>query len=336
MKKLMGLLLTAALLTGLLAGCAGTPAENSSTSTPESTPATTQTSTLEPSESEEAAFPRTYVDATGAEIVIEKQPERIAVLHFSSIEVLYALGITPVAAVGAEASNANIALEPLSDAGIIDLGAFASPSLEKLVEAELDLIIAISSSHGEIWAELEKIAPVVEIKNYGTGVDIRASLREYGELTGREEEAENLIEQQNIKFAEAHEKLALLDETIVTLYGFADGKTGGAYGWQTQNVAVFYDTEFGLGLKAPEKLSDDYAQLDLEGLAEINPDHIFIQATQEEYDQRITELAKSTVWNSLNAAKNEQVYRIESAMTAAGPLGNLLLADYMVETLLNE
>lgn len=47
MKRLMGLFVSLALLAGLLAGCGGTPAENSGTGIPENTPATTETSAPE-------------------------------------------------------------------------------------------------------------------------------------------------------------------------------------------------------------------------------------------------------------------------------------------------
>ena len=339
MKRLMGLLLTATLLTGLLAGCAGTPAGNSNTNTPESTPAATATSTPESTptatstpeasdDAEEAAWPRTYVDATGAEVVIEKQPERVALGHFGIIESFYALGIVPVAAFNNGVIEESPVLGALLDVDIIELG--FPMNLESLLEAEPDLIIVYGDANAEIRESLEKISTVVQ-PNYPDGYNANniEKLREHAKIVGKEEEAEKLIAEIEAKLTEGREKLASVEDTVM-LIGLSE-KAVSIYG--PLAPTPFYG-EDGLGLNAPEGLPNIWwEQSSLEALTVLNPDHIFIRATQEQYDKEIASMSDSSVWNSLTAVKNGQVYRLEEALFSSGPLGVTLFVDYAVEKL---
>lgn len=330
MKKLTGLLLAAILLIGVLSGCAETPAENSGTSIPETTPEISDASTPELSESEKTVWPKTYVDAAGIEVVIEKKPERVAVLHFIDMEKLYALGVTPVASALVDRINRMQTLKPLWNADIIDLGNPKTPNLEALVEAEPDLIISYSFN-SEMRDELSRIAPVVEISNR-----LENRLQELGEMLGMEDAAERLVEERSTKLAAGRDQLASLDETVAFLYGYTwNGKTVGLTGRDDSDGTIFYSAESGLGLKAPEKTPDKYEEVSLEGLAELNPDHIFIRGTQEEYEQAIGELSSFSVWNSLSAVKNSQVYWLEESLFTAGPIGVHQFVDYVVKQLSN-
>ncbi len=91
MKRLMGLIVSLTLLIGILAGCAGTPAEN--TTTPESTPSAADRRATP----DEAAWPRMIADAAGHEVVLEKQPVRITLLHTYYMEHFFLLGTPPTA-----------------------------------------------------------------------------------------------------------------------------------------------------------------------------------------------------------------------------------------------
>lgn len=327
MKRLIGFLLSLALITGALAGCADTTGESNTGASGESTSAITEPGTPDASGDLEAVWPRTYVDATGAKVVIEKQPERIALTHFNAFESFYALGVTPVAVITAESFIGRMStLESLLDAGIVDLG---NPlNLEKLVEAQPDLIID-TGNQSEIREELEKIAPVV-VPAIAFADDPDGALREYAKILGKEAEAEQFIEKKQANLAEARGKLAAIDETAMIID--SNGKTISIYGLA---VSTPFYTEDGLHLKAPEGLPNVwYEESSLEALAGFNPDHIFVRSEQEEYDQAIAELSKSLVWNSLTAVKNGQVYRLEESLFVSGPLGVQQLADYVIERLL--
>ena len=314
----------------LLAGCGtnsapGTTTEAGNSNTPSET---VTTPTPEVATDAEAAWPRTYVDATGKEVVIDKQPERIAVLHYVDIERFYALGIPPIASVFSDYAIQNsLTLAPMRDTGIIDLGSIAEPSMETLIEAEPDLIIAWER-HRDLREEMEKIAPVIEI-SYPEPYNENHYIREFGKLIGAEEDAENLIIERNAKIAEVRTQLGELEETVIFM-GVYGGEISGVDGKESTR---FYSTdEEGLGLKAPENLPEPWSQISLEGVAELDPDHIFIIDTAEEdFALVIAEFETSKVWNSLTAVKNNQVYPVDESTYRAGVLGMYLLADEVLE-----
>ncbi|MDR1132060.1 MAG: ABC transporter substrate-binding protein [Oscillospiraceae bacterium] len=317
MKRLMGLILSAALLVGLLAGCAGTPAGNNGTSTPDAS-----------GDTQEAAWPRIYVDNTGAEVVVEKQPERVAMTHFSVIEPFYALGVAPAAAFDNGLIDSTPILEPLRNTGIIELG--YPVNLELLASVEPDLIIITTHADNvKLRDELEKIAPVIQ-PCWTEDYTLDDNLREYAKIVGKEAEAEKLIENKYAKLAEAREQLASVEDTVMIM-GLYE-KSVSIYGLPV-NAPLY--AENGLGLNAPEDLPDIWwEQSSLEALAVFNPDHIFIRATQEQFDQGIAAMSDSSVWNALTAVKNGQVYPLDETMFISGPLGVHLLADFVVEKLL--
>jgi iron complex transport system substrate-binding protein len=71
--------------------------------------------------------------------------------------------------------------------------------------------------------------------------------------------------------------------------------------------------ESGLGLTAPDGYTNDTeGAMSLEGLSELNPDHIFYMSdTAGDYKAVYDELQASSVWTSLNAVKNGNVYPID-------------------------
>jgi iron complex transport system substrate-binding protein len=195
-----------------------------------------------------------------------------------------------------------------------------------------DLIIAWDR-HREMREAMEKIAPVIEI-SYPKPYNETHYIREMGKLLGKEEDAEKLIVEREAKIAEARKQLASTNETAV----FLAADVGGIYGVDGLESTRFYSSEGeGLGLKAPDQLPAVWSEISLEGLAEMNPDHLFINmfpANEEDYNLMLSELSKSAVWNSLPAVQNKQVYPIEESTYRGGVLGMYLLSDQAVETLL--
>lgn len=94
MRRLMELMVFVALMGVMVVGCAGTPAADRNT-TQNGTPPAAEAGAPE-QESQETEWPRTYVDALGREIVLEKKPEKVALLFFRNFEHLFLLGEPPV------------------------------------------------------------------------------------------------------------------------------------------------------------------------------------------------------------------------------------------------
>lgn len=320
MKRIIVLIVTFALLTGILAGCTGT--------SPDSGPA-----------KEEAAWPRTIEDAVGNKITLEKKPERIAVLDFGYIETLLALDITPIASVYAERSLKGFGtLQPYADeVQIEELGEAKSPNLEKLVELEPDLILYTAEAENmdmELYEAASQIAPVVTFDS----PDWKTQLRDFGECLGKEEKAEAYISEIEDMIAQSREDLSAYSNKTVALMFERASDVGNFYISGSEENPVWFDSEEGIGLTPPSGYPKTGQLISLEGLAEMNPDYIFlfgtIQSEAEGYGQSYLskETQASSVWQSLTAVKNGNVYYLDAAVRAAGVLSIKVGLENIVES----
>jgi len=138
--------------------------------------------TQEAAVSAEKAYPYTYVDASGREVIITKEPVKIATDYLPLWETLLLLDITPVAASNAE--NYRATWDPFKElemGEVIDLGS-AEVNLELLLEVQPDVFLHQVADPSSIdIANLEKISPVA-VFGPETKMDWKLSLREVGKI----------------------------------------------------------------------------------------------------------------------------------------------------------
>src|SRR5699024_8057591 len=103
---------------------------------------------------------RPVTDATGAEVEVPENPEAVATLHYAATETLMDLDAPPVAQ-GAYQETA-VPEEWVDELGDIPVAAQQEPDLEKLAEAEPDLILSPNVYDSEMIEQLEEIAPVYQ------------------------------------------------------------------------------------------------------------------------------------------------------------------------------
>lgn len=323
MKKIMSFILTAVLIAGLLAGCAGAPAEDKGSGMPDDITEVQDTEAPDAVSAETAAWPRTYVDSLGKEVVLEKKPERIVMAMGFYAENLFALNEFPVAVAGIEGFLGNfITWQPyLSDAAhpVEELGGIQTPNIEKIIQLNPDLIIA-AEVHEKIYDDLDKIAPVISISQNDVPT-WKDKIREFAKILGMEKEAEEYIArfEEDVKaYREQLEKKIPGESVLIVQVG--DKNT--FYLRTPKYFSQFYGSESGLGLTAPEGYSDETGgTVTLEGLTELNPDHIFYMSDiagnyKEVYDQ----LSLNSVWNSITAVKNGNVHFLDQGAVSGGAL----------------
>ncbi|SBV98373.1 Oligopeptide ABC transporter, oligopeptide-binding protein [uncultured Eubacteriales bacterium] len=325
MKRWMQLLLSLVLATSVLAGCAGTPANNTQSPAPESSPSAAAPSepTPTPAATPEAAWPRTIVDATGAEIVLEKEPERVTLLHVVYLEHLLALGTPPTAAALGNAQGAMESLEVselyapyLAGKDITMLGNSKDLSVEAVLASEPDVIITFyNPASAELVEQLAEIAPVVQISYADTWQN---QLMLCAQVLGKETEAETVTNDVEKIIADTKEVLAPYADRTFGLFR-TDGKS-----FIAQGTAQFYK-EF--GLTKPSGFTDKADTLSLEAVAEMNPYYIVFQHNVEVTEAFIKSMEDNTVWQSLDAVKNGRVYIYDENMNSFGPLSFKLGAE---------
>lgn len=344
MKKIIGLMLSLALLTGILAGCADTttPADNV-TATPESPAPVTQTETPEVSgspDAEETAWPRTITDSLGKQITLDKKPERVALLDFGFIEIMYALEVPPIASIFADQTIKGFGTlkDYAADSQVVDIGALASLNLEMLAELEPDLILMTAEAEHLDMTTYEAVSQIAPVIGFNIP-DWKEQLRAFAECFGEEEKAEAYISETEALIADAKEQLAGFSGQTVALMFERQGKPGEFVITGSTENPVWFDSESGLGLTPPAGYPEAREFISLEGLAALNPDYLFlfgtVTADGEGYTQfYMTEETKaSSVWQSLDCVKNGHVYYLDAAVRAAGPLSIQLGIESLVGSL---
>ncbi len=317
-KLMLGLALLLSACSGT--GNGGTVNSSPPQSTQQSTEVATSASTTASPQSAKQQWPRTYVDATGKEVVIAKQPQRVVVTHFGMMEYFFALETPPIASTLAERMLGSFeTLKPYAKtASVKDIGEVTTPNLELMTELEPDLIVAFSGTHNDVYEDLSHISTVAMINNTEERTWAQ-TLREYAKLIGKEQLAEEYITKLEALMAEARGKMAAKkDKTVTFLRASGDGNT--FYVLDDNDVSYAFDDKSGLGLKPPGQYKLEGDVVSLEGVTVLDPDYIFLVDYLDNVDTTLAELNKSKVWNSLKAVKAKHVYPLDVSISTKGPL----------------
>ncbi len=157
--------------------------------------------------------------------------ETIATLDWTLAETLVALGAPPHAVAQVDAYHAWVRVPPLPDS-TLDLGLRTQPNLERLAAMAPDRILT-SPMFANLTPRLQRIAPVEMLELYtperDTWQEMLELTRKIGDLVGRREAAERLIEDTESRLATLREHLPadpspllvvqFMDERHVRVFG---------------------------------------------------------------------------------------------------------------------
>ena len=265
-----------------------------------------------------AASALSFTDATGVTVALPKAPERIACLTEICTDILYELGVEPVAV------NDPLAYEPEffgkeAEARIPRIGgSFFEPSLEDLAVAQPDLVIGLAGVHESLRDALQSIAPlyIMDPLHYNDSIGY---LQEVGRLLGKAAEAEAAAQKFLDKLAAAKAN-APTTTTIVLLGGsdvnIAVETTGGVYGSLLTELANY-------PWPPPAETSEHgatFVPYALEEILKVDPDVIFVESFLFSPDAKPVseQLADHPLWKELKAVQSQQVYETRVAVWAYG------------------
>jgi iron complex transport system substrate-binding protein len=281
---------------------------------------------------EQIAYPYTYVDSAGREVVIEEELSNIAVDYLPLWETLIMLDVMPVGATSAENyRNTWDAFAGYDVSSVIDLG--NQVNLELLTSLEPEVIFSQTWDVANLEiTNLEAIAPVV-VFGPETKMDWRLSLRQVGAVLGKSEKAEEVIQNLDATLSDAKVKLLENYENQTVMQISVMGEDKYYYTYRPD----LYSSETGLGLQVPEGYtsSETYEQITIEAIVEMNPDYLFLNIFDGDeaiYD----ELLANPTFQSLNAVKNNHVYKLDGSGHACSPLATLYTVEFMIDVLLNQ
>jgi len=148
-------------------------------------------------------------------VCIPSKPQRIIALDVPAIlDPLPALGIKPVGTAvdhfgsGETWSGGRYfpAVLPELVAGIESVGAEGTPSIEKILELQPDLILLANQSE-QVYKQLSAIAPTVLIDVWKDNIPVKENFRYIAQLVGQEEKAEEVLNQYEKRVEDFQEQL---------------------------------------------------------------------------------------------------------------------------------
>ncbi|QLI79841.1 ABC transporter substrate-binding protein [Bacillus pumilus] len=187
------------------------------------------------------------------------------------------------------------------------IGEKTEPNLEKILKLKPDVILGSTKFPPATIKKLDKIQTTIPVSHVSS--DWESNLLLLGTLTGKSEEAKNIISdyQKDLKQAKETLKDKSSNKTAVILRI----RQGDLYVYPED--VYFNSTLYGdLGFTAPNDIKKAKAQalISLERLGELNPDYIFVQFSKEENSSKpnaLKDLEENKIWTSLKAVKNGHI-----------------------------
>ncbi|MGM0653493.1 MAG: ABC transporter substrate-binding protein [Bacillota bacterium] len=251
-------------------------------------------------------------DQMGREVVIEEIPQRIISISPSNTEIAFALGLEDrIVGVTEYCNYPSEALEKE------DVGGFASPSIEKIVELEPDLILA-STIHEEEVPRLEELGISVLVIESSNLIELYTSISLVAEITGVPANGEQLIAsmQQRIQVVEvAVAEIPEEDRVDVFYEVYSEPLMSAGSGAFINEIITLAG-----GINIFGDIEEDYPQISAEVVAEKQPDIILFPDYHGTAKTILEEMAGRPGWESIPAVQNEQVYAIsDDAFARPGP-----------------
>lgn len=275
--------------------------------TPETAPGTTQASaTTGAAAVEETSYPYTFQSASGEEVVIASQPQRIVSLSPTFTEIVFGLGVGD-RLVG----RTDYCDYPAETQGIPSVGTMIQPSVEAIIALEPDVVF-VSFMEAEMLEKIELSgATVVQIDSSNSIEGSYATMTELGRILNVNEETKAVIDGIRAEIEAVAEKTKDLEPvSVYYVAGFGQGGDYTAGGDTFMNDLI---EAAGATNAAGDAEGWSYSA---EQLIAKDPDFIVIGSMAD-----LTEEFKSTEpYSSLTAVKEDRVMEIDdNLISREGP-----------------
>ena len=266
------------------------------------------------------------VETLKGEVEIPAEPKKIVDISGNSEE-LVLLGYTPVGTANVDSyqtdSVPSYAKDELGESKIVGHSMMDTMDIEAILALEPDLII-MAPRQEKIYDQLKEIAPVVMVEDEYN--DWEAKLMDIAEIFEKEDEAQTWLDSYYVKAKKIGDEInaANGDKTYITVLA-----TSGQF-------MVFTEAGLGtvlrddMGLKQPVNMpkqdSITLPTVTMEGLSEIDADHIIVIGTESDK----ADLKNSSVWKEIRAVKEGNVTILDASPYFSqpyNPIGRELILD---------
>ncbi|WP_420826585.1 ABC transporter substrate-binding protein [Sporosarcina limicola] len=180
-------------------------------------------------------------------------------------------------------------------------------NVEKVLELEPDLIVVM---YDENYKQLSAIAPTLHIP-YGTATNIEETVKLFGDITGNYKEAEKFMSKFDQKAKAGREKLSGIIDANATfgIYELTDKNELWIFGDNAGRGGQALYNALELNIPHENKNEEQTLQLSMEVLPEYAADYMFLTTYDpEKKGQALKSLKDSSIWQGLDAMKNNQVF----------------------------
>ncbi|MFE5321160.1 ABC transporter substrate-binding protein [Paenibacillus sp. NPDC056579] len=266
------------------------------------------------------------------EVTLEHRPEKIAVLDTQFVDQLLALNEQPAGSVittGDKTQFPAYLNDKLKDIKV--LGTKDEPNLEAVIAMDPDFIICTEFQE-KIYDSLNKIAPTIMLDR---NEDWQDTLVTFGKITGKEKEAEKVLNDYKQKISKLKAEFAAkLNGQSVAMIRPRDNNIR-IHTTTHRTAAILYDD---LGLTPPKQVVNDKetsTMISLEAMSEINADHYFL-LTDDTFQKLADQFQSTQVWKNMKAVKENHIYPVNTTLWIAyyGPIAMNLVVDQIAEALL--
>ncbi|OWR31519.1 iron-uptake system-binding protein [Saccharibacillus sp. O23] len=301
------------LTVGLLAACGSGNQDRTSAETPKSADASAQAAAADKTEtaangqtSDSASGERT-IEYLGKTYTVPAEARRIVITGaMEAMEDAVTLDVHPIGAITYAGKF------PEQFASITDnaqsIGEKTEPNFETILSLKPDVILGTTKFPEETAAQLEKIAPTILVSHISS--DWQDNLKLMGELTGKQTQAQAAIDQYAADVENAKSEIGSKTEgrTVMAVRV----RQGSLYVYPADvfvNAILYGD----LGIAVPEIVASAKAQqeISVEQLAEIDPDELFVQFSENENGKApkaLDELESNPIVQQLKAYKDGTLY----------------------------
>lgn len=286
-------------------------------------------------------------DAAGRTVDLDAPAERVVSLEWQQTEDVLTLGVDPVGAADVKGYNTWDTAEEL-DPETTDVGTRGEPNLDAIFSTDPDLVIVEAERGDPVIKQLEKYEVPVLVTRGADAADPIGNMKDTFNLIatalGKEDEAEQVIEDFDAHLAEAEEAItaaelettefayadAYLDGSNISIRPFGQGSLVGELGEEIGLTNVWdgeVDKAYGLG------------STDVEGLTAIGDAHFFFTSTDALTDDAgyapwMPQLEKNRIWKNAEFVEEDRVHAFPAGVwTFGGPESSKQVIDGYVDAL---
>jgi ferric hydroxamate transport system substrate-binding protein len=297
------------------------------------------------------------------ETEITGTPERVVVLVSYFVEPFLILGTEPVGLAGLEQTRNTWYPEISQWTGTVDIGTSSQPNFETIAQLEPDLIIGSHDLHGEMYDQLNDIAPTLLFHQrpafYAEGEagrdlsaleNMEQNFMVIADALNRHDEGVVALEGIHAKYDEAESRLeaaGMKGEKVILLmiWGFEDqsfirvnageksltGQIVEEIGLQNVVTASSFENE------EIKKELEGWGEVvvGLEGLAALDtPGAHLLIIESVNFDAAMRNLEGNPVWNNLSFVKEERIHSLGAIdAVGSGPIRLAQFVDRIVQVL---